>query len=261
MPQNKISGYDFGMIPVWFQIIALEEGSGMIESVQQIAFAMARITYAAYAADAHWKKSDADYRETWMRDAKTPLRTPWGEFSTWTTVRLLKPLQFSDDFNTEIAWNCQVQLGRLDMRLGFNPSALLNPALLHILCSSTWTLATIERSFFHPIVPSRSKALGILRPCGNFAKAASVYDIFCTKKSSVSSIQLSHRKFMVELLCLEKIWKNSRFDTSTVTRPSPWMDWGALVLSNQRWDAAEWVGYRHCTEKPKKHQAQLLETV
>ena len=73
----------------------------------QIAFAMARTTRCAYAAYAHWKKSDAVMPGRHdLKDAKTRTRPEHrGQFSTHNGASKTTTLhyRFSDDFNIEIA--------------------------------------------------------------------------------------------------------------------------------------------------------------
>ena len=62
-------------------------------------------------------------------------------------------------------------------------------------------------------------------PCFSFPDISSTYFKYFFQQVS------SHREFMVELLPLGKIYLTHQWHEA-----SPWMDLGALVLSNQRWD-------------------------
>ena len=69
------------LILVWFQIISLE-WSGMIASVQRIAFAMARITLVPMQHMPTEKKGDADCRETCLEGCQDPpTRRTWSIFN------------------------------------------------------------------------------------------------------------------------------------------------------------------------------------
>ena len=133
----------------------------------------------------------------------------------------------------------------------------LHPALLHILCSSTWRLATIEGSF-DPLVPSRQSAwdfsicrgLNILWPC-DLVDSKSVFQLpwHFFYVSSIFS-RFSHREIHGRAATFGK-----NLPDTSATRSFAMMDLGALVLSNQRWDqdcaeqpAAEWVGYKTNTK-------------